>query len=936
MDIRLRRDDLEKLLTLVESGRSRDVSDAASNATVGQHDVGDPAAGSTASPNAVLGAFNLYFDRGVQAAGTDAGVEEVLSQAQSYGATPAVTDLLRRWTVDTDGQPVKTAYLLGGGVDGFGRPQLPTLEHVRDNYRTMTGGGELPASGAFDAAAIGDRFVVGDGAAEGSVVSMFTLWNRNHNLWVDRLKADTGGAWSENEYFEAARVINASEYQRVVFTEFAEAISQPDLGEREGVDGLDANGGSEFGFGGANVLSFMSSDTFDIIDKSTGQRTELSLGDTLAGTGTAAAAGTGHGMSKLLASAAQVPSDSSLHPVLDITALATARNRDSAPTFNQMRADLFVLTGLASMRPYSDWSDFQNRNHLSDDVVAELKAAYPDGVDKMDVWVGGLAEAPADGQFGPTLGWLVRDEIGRQSSDALPVEQLEGLPFEGAPDAQSLAAIVGRHSGFADLPAKLFLANDGEVGHVITLGDGDDLYVGTAGNDIIIGNGGNDVIHGGGGNDMLIGDAAGPREVESGEDALVGSADADLSDVFDGVDGGHGPSGHSHVPEISIPPGPAHFDGDAGRIGAHDSPRSIGPSGNDTLFGDAGDDAIFGGRGNDTMSGGTGNDFVMGEQGDDTITGDAGDDVLSGGSGNDTVSGGAGQDMVFGGSGSDALSGGSGDDTVLGGSGDDVLQGNSGDDVLLAGSGEDALFGGAGNDILGGGDGNDLLLGDDDSGDAGVIIMGTSKDDGIVGSSSGDVLLGGNGGDIIAGGAGTDAIDGGADRDLIDGGSGDDIIGGGRGDDILYGGAGDDIVDGGSGNDRIEGGSGNDIVRGGSGDDYLSGGSGEDHLYGGSGSNVYDGGSGNDWVQSISGRDTIVLQPGFGNDFVEGFDSDSSGQGGQNRIDVSAYGFDNHSIGTDILILAMGDDTVITIGSDTLTLLSVNAQTIDRNDFIFS
>jgi hypothetical protein len=79
-----------------------------------------------------------------------------------------------------------------------------------------------------------------------------------------------------------------------------------------------------------------------------------------------------------------------------------------------------------------------------------------------------------------------------------------------------------------------------------------------------------------------------------------------------------------------------------------------------------------------------------------------------------------------------------------------------------------------------------------------------------------------------------------------------------------------------------------------------------------------------------------VLQPGFGNDTVAGFDPASYGSGGQNRIDVSAYGFDKDSFGTDILVLTIGDDTVIKIGADTLTLLSVNAQTIDRNDFIFS
>jgi hypothetical protein len=107
-------------------------------------------------------------------------------------------------------------------------------------------------------------------------------------------------------------------------------------------------------------------------------------------------------------------------------------------------------------------------------------------------------------------------------------------------------------------------------------------------------------------------------------------------------------------------------------------------------------------------------------------------------------------------------------------------------------------------------------------------------------------------------------------------------------------------------------------------------------MEGGSGSNWYDGGRGDDWIITISGRDTIVLQPGFGNDTVAGFDAVSSGSGGQNRIDVSAYGLDEGSFGTDILVLAVGDHAVIRVGEDTLTLLAVDARTIDRNDFIFS
>ncbi|MGZ8371285.1 MAG: peroxidase family protein, partial [Caulobacteraceae bacterium] len=65
--------------------------------------------------------------------------------SQVYGSDNAVTDLLREWT-DTPGGPVRSAYLLSGDLDASGHHLLPTLNAVRDNYRTMTDGGELTSA----------------------------------------------------------------------------------------------------------------------------------------------------------------------------------------------------------------------------------------------------------------------------------------------------------------------------------------------------------------------------------------------------------------------------------------------------------------------------------------------------------------------------------------------------------------------------------------------------------------------------------------------------------------------------------------------------------------------------------------------------------------------------------------------------------------------
>jgi Ca2+-binding RTX toxin-like protein len=144
---------------------------------------------------------------------------------------------------------------------------------------------------------------------------------------------------------------------------------------------------------------------------------------------------------------------------------------------------------------------------------------------------------------------------------------------------------------------------------------------------------------------------------------------------------------------------------------------------------------------------------------------------------------------------------------------------------------------------------------------------------------------------------------------FMSGGSNADILSGMAGDDTLLGGGGDDVLDGGAGADTLDGGDGDDWVMGGQGDDY---------------------------VVFTRGNDTLVLRPGFGNDVVSGFDTNSRGQGGHDRIDVSAYGFSADSFGVDILLIYDGDSTVVKIGADSVKLVLVDAHTMDRQDFIFS
>ena len=180
-----------------------------------------------------------------------------------------------------------------------------------------------------------------------------------------------------------------------------------------------------------------------------------------------------------------------------------------------------------------------------------------------------------------------------------------------------------------------------------------------------------------------------------------------------------------------------------------------GTSGADNLVaGAADDDTVWGDGGNDVINGGGGADFLFGGEGNDTVIGGQGDDVLHGDAGNDTIYGGDGADTIFGGDGNDYIEGGRGDDVILGGLGNDIIIGNEGADELTGGGGDDWLESRGGQGQLMFGDsgaptgqvplygGNDVMIGGVAGGD---VMKGFSGDDIMVGGGSFTKFIGGLG-----------------------------------------------------------------------------------------------------------------------------------------------------------------------------------------------
>ncbi len=98
-----------------------------------------------------------------------------------------------------------------------------------------------------------------------------------------------------------------------------------------------------------------------------------------------------------------------------------------------------------------------------------------------------------------------------------------------------------------------------------------------------------------------------------------------------------------------------------------------GTAGVDRIYGGNDNDTIWGNESGDIIDGGGGDDVVLGGDGDDIITDFAGADVPKGGPGNDAIDGGPGDDIVMAGTGNDFTNGGANINETFAGAGDDFV-----------------------------------------------------------------------------------------------------------------------------------------------------------------------------------------------------------------------------------------------------------------------
>lgn len=562
----------------------------------------------------------------------------------------------------------------------------------------------------------------------------------------------------------------------------------------------------------------------------------------------------------------------------DLAALNIQRGRDHGlPSYNDMREAL----GLGRVTSFDQISS-------DPEIVARLQAAYGD-VNRIDLWVGGLAEdSVGGGIMGPTFRAVMIEQFTRlRDGDAFWSEtrgftQTELRELWGT----TLSDVIQRNGDVTHLQDDVFLAYARQGG-----GAGADTLTGVAGErNLLIGAGGDDILIGAGANDHLFGDAGADRlEGRGGRNVLEGGAGADTYvvdvrtasvdtirgweagdtvvftnaagvaplSVVDGPNGAILTFGQAQILFEGVPASQLPFSGNQAPTVVDDTVTSPvnGAGVHDVLANDrdatglniasvqlVGADAGSGGlrrtvagEGVWQVSTTTGRisfqgvaDYAGPVTAVDYTVADAGGLRSAPATVSLTLTGGINRGVVFAGT--------AGADNRTGGAGNDLLSGLAGDDTLTGSGGNDTIDGGAGVDNLNGGSGNDLVLIRGTEAVTDTLNGGTGVADTLrVIAAGGDVTIETTaritGFEILEGGG--RAISGTTGANVLDlsiftAVAGVTEVRGGNGADTITGSAGADVLTGGADADTINGGAGNDRITGGSGVDVTNGGEGDD------------------------------------------------------------------------------------------------------------
>ncbi|MBD1203449.1 MAG: hypothetical protein H9533_04850, partial [Rhodobacteraceae bacterium] len=421
---------------------------------------------------------------------------------------------------------------------------------------------------------------------------------------------------------------------------------------------------------------------------------------------------------------------------LDLAALNIARARETGiPSLNEARSQFFEQTGNTYLKPYESWTDFA-ANIKTPLSVVNFIAAYgthasitgattldakrdaamllvlggegapadrlaflngtgawagvETGLNAVDFWIGGLAEAKMSfgGMLGSTFTFVFEAQMeALQNGDRFYyLSRTQGMNLLTQLESDSFADLINRNT------------------------DGEHLGLSI--------------------NGAAFQTAAWVLEVDQTKQFNAGIGNADPTREMDVLSSMNG-TASLVVRDTNYV---KYLGGEHVVIG--------GTSGDDTIIGGGGDDGLWGYDGDDNIEGGFGVDHIHGGEGSDLITDMGTDigaaDVIKGQGGDDLINGGMGLDLIFGGDGRDVLAGGDEAKDIFGGQGDDFIRSPSG--------GGGIVYGNEGNDWMEGQGNMNTLTGDNselffNSRVIGHDVMKAGENDTDFDAESGDDIM---------------------------------------------------------------------------------------------------------------------------------------------------------------------------------------------------
>ena len=413
------------------------------------------------------------------------------------------------------GKPATTINNVTGWLDGsmvYGS-DATTAASLRDanGYLLTSAGNNLPiVNGAF----VAGVFRVSENP---SLTALQTLFLREHNRQVDKLKL-AHPDWSGNQLYDQARAIVSAEIARITYNEFLPHLLGPNAikayqGYKPGVDARlsEEFAGAAFRFGHSIVSANL--------EKTDEQGNEIGTAVTLKEAffqapadfiANSGADGLLRHLSGDLSNALDVHIVDDLRNFLfgpaagmDLAAINIQRGRDlGLGTLNETRRAL-------GLKAYTSFEA------ISSDATtaAALKAAYGD-VNKVELWIGGLAETHLAGAMvGQTFDLIISKQFEalrdgdrlwyqNQGFDAVTLKEIE---------ATTLSSLILKDTNTQHIQADAFLYTERRSGlsggGVMQDPLAPQLVVGSNGGDTLIGGSKDDWLVAGTGRQLLTGGA---------------------------------------------------------------------------------------------------------------------------------------------------------------------------------------------------------------------------------------------------------------------------------------------------------------------------------------------------------------------------------------------------------------------------------------------